>query len=239
MQVSGARILVTGGGRRLGAEIAVGLAEAGADVVITYRTSAGGAHDVVERIHAARRRGAAHAADLAEPAQARAVVAWAAAELGGLDAIVHAASAGFRPVPLAEITPELFEEAIGATLRGALFLAQAAEPVLSDGGAIVLIGDVAGIAGWPSFLPHAAAKGALRVLTRGLAKALAPRIRVAIVHPGTVLLPDRDAADQAALEIPLQRVGEPADVIGAIRYLLEAPFVTGAELVVDGGRLVR
>jgi NAD(P)-dependent dehydrogenase (short-subunit alcohol dehydrogenase family) len=239
MQVSGARILVTGGGRRLGAEIAVGLAEAGADVAITYRTSAGGARDVVERIHRAGRNGAAHAADLAEPAQARAVVGWAAAELGGLDAIVHAASGGFRPIALADITPELFDEAIGATLRGALFLAQAAEPVLTDGGAIVLIGDIAGVAGWPSFLPHVAAKGALRGLTRGLAKALGPAIRVSIVHPGTVLLPDGDQVDSLALEVPLQRVGEPSDVLGAIVYLLEAPFVTGAELVVDGGRLIR
>ncbi len=239
MLVSGARILVTGGGRRLGAAIALGLAEAGADVAITYRSSREEADDVVAGIETTGRRGAALAADLADPAATGAAVRRAAEALGGLDAIVHAAGGGFRPVPLAEVTPELFEEAIGATLRGALFLAQAAEPVLTDGGAIVFVGDVAGIAGWPAFLPHSAAKGALRPLTRGLARALAPRIRVAMVQPGTVADGEGATADQRADETPLGRAGEPADVVGAIRYLLEAPFVTGAELVVDGGRLVR
>jgi pteridine reductase len=151
---------------------------------------------------------------------------------------VHAASAGFRGVALADITPELFEEAIGATLRGGLFVAQAAGRLLSDGGAIVFIGDVAGVTGWPSFLPHSAAKGALRPLVHGLARALAPQIRVSMVHPGTVLLPDGDDGDELSRNVPLQRLGQPSDIAGAVRYLLTAPYVTGAELVVDGGRLV-
>lgn len=101
----------------------------------------------------------------------------------------------------------------------------------------MFIGDIAGIAGWPSFLPHSAAKGALRPLVRGLARSLAPRIRVSIVHPGTVLLPDGDDGDELSRAVPLQRLGEPADIAGAVRYLLTAPYVTGTELVVDGGRL--
>ena len=228
--LQGARILVTGGGRRLGGAIALDLAAHGASVAVTYR-SAPPTDAVLEAGLQAIR------ADLADPAAAIGAVEEAARLLGGLDGVVHAASAGFRPTDLQAITPELFEEAIGATLRGGLFVAQAAGRLLSDGGAIVYIGDIAGITGWPSFLPHAAAKGALRPVVRGLARALGPRIRVSIVHPGTVLLPDGDEGDELSRGVPLQRMGEPADIEGAIRYLLTAQYVTGTELVVDGGRL--
>ena len=202
-----AKILVTGGGRRLGAAIALDLAAAGAAVCVTYRSA-----PPEDAIAAAGIR--AVSADLADPAAAVAAVEEAARLLGGLDGVVHAASAGFRGVALADITPELFEEAIGATLRGGLFVAQAAGRLLSDGGAIVFIGDIAGISGWPSFLPHAAAKGALRPLVRGLARSLAPRIRVSMVHPGTVLLPDGDDGDELSRGVPLQRLGEPSDIAG-------------------------
>ncbi len=230
VDLTDARILVTGGGRRLGAEIARDLAAAGAKVCVTYRSAAPEDSLAAAGIQAVR-------ADLADPAAAVAAVERAAHLLGGLDGVVHAASAGFRSVPLPEITPELFEEAIGATLRGGLFVAQAAGRLLSDDGAIVFIGDIAGISGWPSFLPHAAAKGALRPLVRGLARSLAPRIRVSMIQPGTVLLPDGDDGDELSRAVPLQRLGHPSDIAGAVRYLLTAPYVTGTELVVDGGRL--
>ncbi len=225
-----AKILVTGGGRRLGEAIALDLAAAGAAVCVTYRSAPPEESLAAAGVRAVR-------ADLADPAQAVGAVEEAARLLGGLDGVIHAASAGFRGVALADITPELFEEAIGATLRGGLFVAQAAGRLVSDGGAIVFIGDVAGVSGWPAFLPHSAAKGALRPLVRGLARSLAPRIRVSLVHPGTVLLPDGDDGDELSRNVPLQRLGEPSDIAGAVRYLLTAPYVTGTELVVDGGRL--
>jgi NAD(P)-dependent dehydrogenase (short-subunit alcohol dehydrogenase family) len=236
VQLAGSRILVTGGARRLGAELAVDLAAAGADVCITHHRADPTA--TLERVGA--HGVAAHAvqADLADPAAAEAAVHAAAELLDGLDGVVHAAAAGFVPTPLAEITPALFEDAIGATLRGGLFLAKAAAVVLADGGAIVYVGDVAGIAAWPSFLPHSAAKAGQRALVRGLAKALGPRLRVSAVHPGTVLAANA-APDALAAAVPLGAIGGPADVAGAVRFLLEAPFVTGAELVVDGGRLTR
>ena len=110
----------------------------------------------------------------------------------------------------------------------------------SDLGSIVVIGDVAGVRGWPSYLPHSAAKGAQRALVSGLARAMAPRHRINVVHPGTVLPPDEmdpDALERVVTRIPLGRVGEPADIAAAVRYLLTADYVTGTELVVDGGRL--
>jgi pteridine reductase len=227
VELDGARILVTGGGRRLGAALAADLAAAGARVCVTWRSQEpAGAHAAVR-------------ADLAVPAEAIGAVEQAHVLLGGLDGVVHAASAGFVPTPLAEVTPALFEAAIGAGLRGGFFVAQAAARLLADGGAIVFVGDVAGYNGWPSYLPHSAAKGGLRTLTRGLARALAPRLRVSIVHPGTVLLPEGETDDHLASMVPLGRLGAPQDIAGAVRYLLTADYVTGAELVVDGGRLVR
>jgi NAD(P)-dependent dehydrogenase (short-subunit alcohol dehydrogenase family) len=238
MELDGARVLVTAGSRRLGAEIAVDLAAHGAQVAISYRTSGADAEETLARLaRQSSRTGRAIRADLADPADAGRVVHEAAAALGGLDAVIHCASAGFRAAALADITPELYEEATGATLRGGLFVAQAAAAVLADGGAIVFIGDVAGIAGWSAFLPHSAAKGALRPLVRALARSLGPRLRVNIVHPGTVLLPAGEEAPELVATLPLRAVGSAADIAGAVRYLLEARYVTGAELVVDGGRL--
>ena len=236
------RILVTAGSRRLGAAVAVDLAAHGAGVAITYRTSSADAESVVARVRAHGVAGHAVRVDLADGTAARAAVLEAADRLGGLDGVVHCASAGFRPRPLAELTPADFEEAIGATLRGGLFVAQGAAERLDEGGAIIFVGDVAAVHGWPAYLPHSAAKAGLRALTGGLARALGPRgIRVAIVHPGTVLPPEGSDAEALAAEarrLPLRRIGTPDDVAGAVRYLLSAPFVTGAELVVDGGRLV-
>ena len=187
------------------------------------------------------RETAALIADLADPDQARNVVTAAADALGGLDGIVYAAAGAFTPTPLAEITPALVEEALGSIVRGLIFVAQSAQTVLSDGGSLVVIGDVAAVRGWPSYLPHSAAKGSQRTLVSGLARSLAPRHRINLIHPGTVLPPD--SSDAASLEriverIPLGRIGSPTDIAGAVRYLLTADFVTGTELVVDGGRLV-
>lgn len=237
MDLAGTRIAVLGGGRRLGRAIAVDLAAHGCDVVVVAR---GEARDVVAEIEGHGRRGIALRADLADPDQARSAVSDAAEALGGLDAIVYAASGGFTPTPLAAIDPELVDDALGAAVRGLIFTAQAAEAALADGGAIVVIGDVAGVRGWPSYLPHSAAKGAQRALVQGLARSLAPRLRINLVHPGTVLPPDdldADALERIADRIPLGRIGEPGDICAAVRYLLTADYVTGTELVVDGGRL--
>lgn len=237
MELAGSRIAVLGGGRRLGRAIAVDLAAHGCDVAVVAR---GDAADVVAEIEEHGRRGVAVRADLADPDETRAVVPAAADALGGLDALVYAASGGFTATPLAKIEPELVEEALGAAVRGLIFATQAAQTTLAAGGAIVVIGDVAGVRGWPSYLPHSAAKGAQRALVQGLARALAPQLRINLLHPGTVLPPDDldpAAVERIAERIPLGRIGEPADICAAVRYLLTAEYVTGTEVVVDGGRL--
>ncbi len=234
MELDGARILVCGGGRRLGRAIAEDLAAAGCHVAVSSRRA-------VDPVAARPGRTAlALTADLADASDALRVVHEAAIGLGGLDGVVYAAGGAFTPTDLADITPELVEDALGSVVRGLVFVAQAAQAELTDGGAIIVIGDVAAMRGWPSYLPHSAAKGAQRALVSGLARALAPRHRINAVHPGTVLPPDElpdDALERIVTRIPLGRIGEPSDVAGAVRYLLTADYVTGAEIVVDGGRL--
>jgi pteridine reductase len=228
MELDGARVLVCGGGRRLGRAIAEDLVAAGCRVAVSSRAAV----DPIDAV--------ALVADLADPVAARRVVEEAATALGGLDGVVYAAGGAFVPTDLADVTPELVEDALGSVVRGLIFVAQAAQAALADGGSIVVIGDVAGVRGWPSYLPHSAAKGAQRALVSGLARALAPRHRINIVHPGTVLPPDGldpDALARVVTRIPLGRIGEPGDVAAAVRYLLTADYVTGSELVVDGGRL--
>ena len=236
MELDGARVLVCGGGRRLGRAIAEDLAAAGCSVAVSSRSA-------VEPVGVRDGRVAvALTADLADAMQARTVVADAAAALGGLDGVVYAAGGAFTPTALEDITPELVEDALGSVLRGLIFVAQAAQQTLVDGGSIVVIGDVAGIRGWPSYLPHSAAKGAQRALVSGLARSLAPRHRINVVHPGTVLPPDEvdeDALERIVTRIPLGRIGSSDDIAAAVRYLLNADYVTGTELVVDGGRMAQ
>jgi len=211
------RVLVTGGTGRVGSAIAARLRADGARVV-----SAG------------RRDG-----DLSRADDARTLVARAAAELEGLDLVVYAASDGFVPKPVSEVTEEDWDAALGATAKGAFFVAQAAAPHLRDShGALILIEDVAAYQAWPSFAPHCAAKAAEAMLTRVLARALAPDVRVCGVAPGPVAV-EPEQEERRAAETLLGRVGSPDDVADAVVYLARVGFVTGATLVVDGGRLLK
>jgi pteridine reductase len=209
--------LVTGGTGRVGSAVAARLERTG------FRVKAAGRRD----------------GDLARPDEARALVERTAEELGRLDLVVHAASDGFRPVPVAEVTEEDWDAAHGATAKGAFFVAQAAAPHLAraEDGLLVLVEDVAAYQPWPSFAPHCAAKAAEAMLTRVLARALAPEVRVCGVAPGPVAVREEEA-ERRARETLLRRTGSPDDVAEAVLYLVGASFVTGTTLVVDGGRML-
>jgi pteridine reductase len=209
--------LVTGGTGRVGAAIAERLEQEG------FRVLAAGRRD----------------GDLALADAARALVERAAQELDGLDLLVNAAGEGFEARPLAEVSEADWDAALGATAKGSFFVTQAAAPFLrrSGDGLVVMIEDVAAYQPWPSFAPHCAAKAAQAMLTRVLARALAPDVRVCGIAPGPVAV-EPGQEERRAGETLLGRTGSPADVAGAVVYLLGAPFVTGTTLVVDGGRLL-
>jgi pteridine reductase len=210
------RALVTGGTGRVGSAIASRLGRDGHAVLPVGRTDG----------------------DLSRVDQARALADRAVAELGGLDLLVHAASDGFEPRPLEDVDEELWNRAFGATAKGAFFVAQAAATHLRRArGAVIMVEDVAAYQPWPSFAPHCAAKAAQAMLTRVLARALAPDVRVCGVAPGSVAV-EPEQEERRAAETLLRRVGSPDDVAGAVAYLAGADFVTGTTLVVDGGRLL-
>jgi pteridine reductase len=211
------RALVTGGTGRVGAAIAGRLEQA------EWAVFAAGSVD----------------GDVSRPDEAQALVDRAAQELGGLDLVVHAAGDGFEPKRVEEVTEADWDAAFGITAKASFFLAQAAAPHLRDGGGVlILVEDVAAYQPWPSFAAHCSAKAAQAMLTRVLARALAPEIRVCGVAPGPVAV-EPGQEERRAAETALGRVGRPEDVAEAVLFLADADFVTGASLVVDGGRLVQ
>ena len=177
--------------------------------------------------------------DVARPEEARALVERCAREHGGLDVVVNAAADGFSPKPVEELTEADWEAAFGAVAKGSFFVTQAAVPYLrrSEDGVVVMIEDVASFQPWPSFAAHCAAKAAQAMLTRVLAKALGPAIRVCGVAPGTVATRP-ELAERRAAETLHGRIGAPEDVADAVAYLVRARFVTGSTIFVDGGRLI-
>jgi pteridine reductase len=177
--------------------------------------------------------------DLRGAEGARLLVDRALERLGRLDLVVHSAGAGFVPAALEDVTEELWDEALDVTAKGTFFLAQAAAPALrASRGVLVIVEDVASFQAWTSFPAHSAAKAAQWMLTRVLARALAPEVRVCGVAPGPVAVsPDQE--ERRAAETLLGRVGSPEDVAEAVAYLAGAGFVTGTTLVVDGGRSLK
>jgi pteridine reductase len=174
--------------------------------------------------------------DVSRPEEARALVERAAREFGGLDLLVNAAGEGFTPKPVEKLTEADWDAAFGATAKGSFFVTQAAAPYLrASRGCVVMIEDVAAYQPWPSFAAHSAAKAAQAMLTRVLARALAPEVRVCGVAPGPVAVA-RDKEERRAEETVLGRVGSPEDVAEAVVFLAGADFVTGTTLFVDGGR---
>lgn len=239
MNLDGKVAIVTGGARRVGATLSRMLAAAGASVAVNFHASAAEADALVREIEASGGRAHAFRADVSEPAQVQQLVEQTLAAFGHLDVLVNNASR-FDRKPLLQITPAEWDRVLDVNLKGPFLLAQAAAPALRERrGAIVNILDLSAFQAWPSYIPHAVSKAGLLHLTRLLARALAPDVRVNAVAPGTVLPPDDfDGSDNAGGmdRRLLDRAGRPEDVADAVRYLLEADFVTGEVVVVDGGR---
>ena len=211
------RAFVTGGTGRLGSAIASRLEEAGWSVLVAGRADG----------------------DVSRPDEARALVARAVSDLGGLDLLVNSAAEDFAPKSALELTEADWDLAFGATAKGSFFVTQAAAPHLRESrGTVVMIEDIASYQPWPSFAAHCAAKAAQAMLTRVFARALAPEVRVCGVAPGPVAV-EPEQEERRAAETLLGRVGSAEDVAEAVVYLAGAGFVTGTSLVVDGGRLLQ
>jgi pteridine reductase len=238
MNATNPTALVTGGAVRLGRALSLGLAEAGYDVVVNYRSSEGPAEEVRERIAALGRRCTLVQADLSDPGAAVALIRAVRDEHGRLDVLVNSA-ASFHSTSILDVDAEEWDEILAVNTRGPHLLVREAAPLLkATGGSVVNIADHMGTKPWVRYGAHSVSKAALIHLTRIQARALAPEVRVNAVAPGLVLPPDGLSEDALEREIDatlVKRVGTPQDVVEAALYLVRASYVTGQLLAVDGG----
>ncbi len=234
-------VLVTGAGQRVGQAIATHLGAEGWDVAAHFHGSEAGAQETVAAVAKAGGRGDAIRADLSSPDGPAALVAETVRRFGRLDALVNSA-AGMTRTPFGEVSAAQFDAIIALNLRAPFLVAQAAAAVLPEGGAIVNIADHLAHEPWPGFAVHGISKAGVEAMTKHLAAALAPRLRVNAVAPGFVLAPPGtpERTVEAFVETtPLRRIGAPRDVAAAVAFLLAQPYITGHVLPVDGGRRAR
>ena len=243
-ELAGTTALITGAARRIGATIARRLHGAGANVAVHYRGSADEARALVEFLNAERAdSAAAFQADLLETPRLSELVSAVAAWHGRLDVLVNNASS-FYPTPIGTITEAQWDDLVGSNLKAPLFLSQAAAPMLKSArGSIVNIVDIHAQRPLRAHPVYGPAKAGLAMLTRSLAKDLAPEVRVNGVAPGAILWPESgmtDAVKRTILdEVPLGEPGSPDDIAGCVLYLVrDADYVTGQIIAVDGGRSV-
>jgi NAD(P)-dependent dehydrogenase (short-subunit alcohol dehydrogenase family) len=235
--------LVTGGGRRIGREIALALARAGADVVVNYSQSRREAEAAAREIRRLGVRALALRADVARPAQVEAMFRRVDREFGRLDVLVNNAGI-FFPVRWDKLTEKDWDRILGVNLKGAFFCAQAAARMMlkRKRGRIINISSLGGIQAWPSYMHYCSSKAANIMLTRCLAKALAPHILVNSVAPGTILFPDEEHTPEIRKlisAIPLKKAGTAQDIAQMVLYLAtQGDFITGQVFAVDGGKSI-
>lgn len=247
--------LVTGAGKRIGREIALTLGRAGASVIVHYNRSKVEAEEVADQIRGMGRGSVAVRADVSRPRQVQAMFRQVARRFGRLDILVNNAGV-FFPGRWDKLTEADWDRILDADLKGPFFCGQAAARLMLGppsastaaksgkrprGGCIINISSVGGLQAWPGYMHYCSSKAALIMLTRCLAKALAPGIRVNSVAPGTILFPgeERDPSLQAVIRAtPLRKGGRDIDIAQAVLYLATADYVTGQVLVVDGGKSI-
>ena len=235
----GQRILVTGAAKRIGRELALALAAAGAQVAITYRASSLEAEATVAELRAlGSSTAAAIRCDVRREESVHTAVVEAIAVLGGLDLLVNNAGA-FETAPLEAISAEQWDAMFETNTRGPFLVAKAAYPHLkATRGRIVNIGSLGGLHPWATHAHYCTSKAALHMLSQTMAKAWAPEVSINCVAPGMIVTSGGSTAgyEHFAEKTPMKRNGRPSDVAAAVLFFATAPhFITGQLLAVDGG----
>ncbi len=180
--------LVTGSAKRIGRAVALRLAQEGADLVIHYRSSEAEAREAVSEIEKLGRRGIALPADLSTVSDIQRLFEQASAHFGRLDILVNSA-ANFVHTEFASTTEQIWDQSLNINLKAAFFCAQAAAPLLKPSrGVIINFADIGGLLAWPGYIPHCVSKAGVIMLTKCLAKELAPDVRVNAIAPGTITM---------------------------------------------------
>ncbi len=235
--------MVTGGAVRVGRAISLALAGEGLRVIVHYNISSEAADGVVDSIREMGGEAVAIGADLSRHGEVERLAEEAESAFGGVDVLVNNASV-FPDERLGDVSEELWDSTIAVNLKAPFFLTQRlGEKMRGRGdGLIVNLVDLAGIQAWSGYAAHSISKAGLVHLTKVAARSLAPQVRVAGIAPGTVLPPEDLPEEQLRLlerRALLETIGSPDDVVGALMYLLHAPFVTGEIMIVDGGRVLK
>jgi NAD(P)-dependent dehydrogenase (short-subunit alcohol dehydrogenase family) len=236
--LSGKVALVTGGAKRLGRASALALAAAGADIAITYLSSAKEAQRTAKELEAGVRVLATRC-DVTDPNSVQAAVQETAKKLGGIDILVNNAGA-YETVTFDDLTLQQWDAIFAVNVRGPFLLSQTALPHLRRRkGRIINLGSLGGLRPWATHAHYCSSKAALHMLTQSMAKALAPEIVVNCVAPGMIDLGEKSAGEfmnRMAKETPMQRNGTGEDVAAAVLFFATAPsFITGQLIYVDGG----
>jgi NAD(P)-dependent dehydrogenase (short-subunit alcohol dehydrogenase family) len=242
MKLEGQIALVTGAGVRLGRAIALGLAESGCDVIVHYNKSKDEAQDTVDEIKKLGRRAKLLRADLSKETQALKLAREAEKAFGRVDILINSAAI-FWPTPPEKLNAKELNAFLDINLKSPYILSsEIGQRMKSRGaGAIVNLACTSAFKPWKQFVPYSISKAGIVAMTIGMAKVLSPQVRVNAVAPGTVLPPENMPADQVrkiAQHLPLKEIGTPQDIVSAVLYLLQAGFVTGQVLCVDGGRSI-
>jgi NAD(P)-dependent dehydrogenase (short-subunit alcohol dehydrogenase family) len=237
--LSGKIALVTGGAKRLGRAAALVLAQAGADVAVTYLKSEKEVQRTVKELEKLGARVLAVPCDVTDPKSVSAAVKRTVAELGGLDILVNNAGA-YETVSFEDLTLQQWDSIFGVNVRGPFLVSHTAQPHLRQRkGRIINLGSLGGLRAWSSHVHYSSSKAALHMLTKAMAKALAPEIAVNCVAPGMIDLGEKSAAafmSRMAKQTPMQRNGTGDDVAAAILFFATVPsFITGQVLYIDGG----
>ena len=241
MKLEGGVALVTGAGHRVGRALALALGEEKMSVAVHYNAASDEADETVSLIQNAGGKAQSFRADLLDPNAPAQLVSSVAKTMGALRVVVNSAAVMKRQ-SFGSITPKEWDDVMNLNLRAPFLIAQAAAAEIESGGSVINISDLAAFETWPSYIPHAISKAGIVKMTEGLARVMAPSVRVNAIAPGAVLLPDdwsHKTGERLSDTTPLHRLGDPQDVVDAMLYLLRSDYVTGETIVVDGGRRIR
>ena len=233
--------IVTGAGKRLGKQIALALGRSGYDVVVNYHSSRSGAAETAALIRKLGQRSAAIRADISKSSQVSAMVKKALSQFGRIDLLVNN-SAVYRRANLRETTDKVWDEALGTNLKGTFLCCRAVAPQMlkQGGGRIINIASLGGLQPWKEHLPYSVSKAGVIMLTRILARELAPTIQVNALAPGTIIMKGEESIEVSLTpvgKIPLRKYGKPSDIADMVLFLaLKSTYITGQVIAIDGGR---